>query len=117
MHQAVAPYADVDEGAERRNAADGTIHDRSGLKLLHTLRALRPPQAEADAVAFGIDLKDLEGIALAHLNRVLGPLDTTFGQLGDMYQAVLADADVHEGAEGREAANHAFDGVTHLHLC
>ncbi|ASC71627.1 hypothetical protein XM38_025800 [Halomicronema hongdechloris C2206] len=45
---------------------------------------------------------------LAHLDNGLGIFDEVVRQLGDMNQAILMDADIHEGAEVSDVGNHPF---------
>ena len=73
------------------------------------LAALRPPQAQADPRAVGVDLQNFEGIGLADLYGVFGLLDTTFGQLGNMHQPIFADADINEHTKLGDAGNGAFN--------
>ena len=80
-----------------------------GFVISATLAALSTPQAQADPRAISVNFQNLEGICLADLHRVLGLFDSTFGQFGNMHQAVFADANINKHAKLGDADNGAFD--------
>jgi hypothetical protein len=55
--------------------------------------------AQADAASLQIHLDDFDGHHVADADDLEGVFHITVGQLADMHQAVLLDADIHEGAE------------------
>jgi hypothetical protein len=59
---------------------------------------LRRLQRQRDALAVEVDLEDLDGDLLAHLDDLGGVLDVLPGQLGDVHEAVHA-AEVDERTE------------------
>src|SRR5690606_5010712 len=72
---------------------------------------LRPGTAlhrERDALALDIDLQHRHLDHLPRPHRLARILDEAVGQLGDVHQAVLVDADVDEGAEVRHVRHHAL---------
>src|SRR5690606_34329391 len=63
---------------------------------------------QRDALALDIDLQDRHLDDLAHLDRLARVLHEPVRQLRDMHEAILVDADVHEGAEVRHVRHHAL---------
>ena len=72
-------------------------------------------QRQGDATALQVDVDDLDEDLVADLGHLLGDLDVTLRQLGDVDQALDAVLNTHEGAEGNElgdlAGNDLADGV------
>ena len=72
-------------------------------------------QRQGDATALQVDVDDLDEDLVADLGHLLGDLDVTLRQLGDVDQALDAVLDTHEGAEGDElgdlTGNDLADGV------
>ncbi len=54
---------------------------------------------EADALLLEVDIKDLYIHNVAYAYRLKRMLDVTVGDAGNVYQAVLVNADVHEHTE------------------
>ena len=57
----------------------------------------------------GIDFQHFHFHHVAGLHDFARVLDEPIGQGGDVYQAVLMDADVHECAEVGDVGDHAFE--------
>ena len=67
---------------------------------------LRGLQRQRDPLAVHVDVEHLDGDLLAHLDHLGRVVDVLPGQLRDVHQAVDA-AEVHEGAEVHDAADHS----------
>jgi hypothetical protein len=65
---------------------------------------------EGDALAREVDGEDLDLDAVAGFDDVVGVGDELGGELGDVDEAVLVDADVDEGAEVGDVGDDAFEG-------
>jgi hypothetical protein len=101
VHQALDALRDADERTERDQLGDLARRDladrvRAGEDLPRVL--LRRLQRQRDALAVEVDLEDLDGDLLAHLDDLGGVLDVLPGQLGDVHEAVDA-AEVDERTE------------------
>ena len=65
---------------------------------------------EGDALGFGVGGEDLDLDDLAGFDGFAGVLDEAVGQLGDVDEAVLVDADVDKGSELGDVGDDAFEG-------
>ena len=64
-------------------------------------------EGEGDALAGEVDVEDGDGDALLELDDGGGVFDEGVGELGDVDEAILVDADVDEGAEGGDVGDDA----------
>src|SRR6202000_86928 len=71
--------------------------------------------AEADTPLL-VDLQHLDLDHIAFLELVADALDTLFGDLRDVHQAVAARQDGHEGAEVHQFDDLALVDATHFHI-
>ena len=62
---------------------------------------------EGDAFSGDVDFEDGDFDALLDFDDFVGVLDEAVGELADVDQAVLVDADVDEGAEGGDVGDDA----------
>ena len=65
--------------------------------------------SQRDAFACGIDFQHFHFDHIAGFHHFARVLDELIGQGGDVHQAVLMDADVHECAEVGDVGDHAFE--------
>src|SRR6478752_906624 len=101
VHEALDAVGDADERAEGDELGDLARSDladrvRAGEDLPRVL--LRRLERQRDALAVEVDLEDLDGDFLTHLDDLGGVLDVLPRQLGDVHEAVDA-AEVDERAE------------------
>ena len=64
---------------------------------------------ERDALGFGVGAEDFDFDDLAGFDGFGGVLDEAVGELADVDQAVLVDADVDEGSELGDVGDDAFE--------
>ena len=103
---ALAPLAALARGGGR-----GTeLRRRPGRRLLGLL------EAEAEAMALGVQADDLELEDLALVHHVTGVRDALVAQLADVDEALEALADPDEGAEVHELRDRAVDDVADLEV-
>ena len=101
VHQALDALVDADERAERDELGDlarDDLTDLVGAGELTPRVFLRRLQRQRDALAVQVDVEDLDGDLLAHLDDLGRVVDVLPGQLGDVHQTVDA-AEVDERTE------------------
>ncbi len=94
----------------RPDAGRSGLDDRASRRLLGLL------EAEAEAMALGVERDDLELERLALVDDVARVGDALVGQLADVDQALEAVADAHERAEVDELRDGAVDDVADLEV-
>ena len=93
-----------------RGAGGAGLDDRASRRLLGLL------EAEAEAVALGVERDDLELERLALVDDVARMGHALVGQLADVDQALEAVADAHEGAEVDELRDGPVDDVADVEV-
>ena len=107
----------VAAGARRADAARrGRRRRGAGLRRRASRRLLGLLEAEAEAMALGVERDDLELERLALVDDVARMGDALVGQLADVDQALEAVADADEGAEVDELRDRAVDDVADLEV-
>ena len=108
VHQALDALLDAHERAERDELGDLArcdLTDRVGAGEDLPRVLLRRLQRQRDALAVEVDLEDLDGDLLAHLDDLGGVLDVLPAELGDVHEAVHA-AEVDERTEVDDRGDH-----------
>src|SRR4051812_11081234 len=101
VHQALDALVDAHERTERDELGDLAGDDLTDLVRAGELAPrvlLRRLQRQGDPLTVQVDVEDLDGDLLAHLDDLGRVVDVLPGQLGDVHQAVDA-AQVHERTE------------------
>ena len=117
VNETVDAGLQLDEGTESSEAGHGPLDEAALLVLLRrVLPGIRHHllQAKGDLALLPVQAQDLDRDRLAFLDHLIRVLDAPVGHLGDVEQAVDA-AQVDEGAEVRQALNHALTHLALLH--
>ena len=108
MQHGVTADADIEEGGIGDDARDGALDQIAFLQVTDGLRA-GFDERQADAIAIAIKLFDPGFDRIPFLQAVADLAHAADGKLGNVNQAVSADADVNECAEFGDTSDDAVN--------